>query len=96
MREAKALFMYVCGNFWDAVNLDSDLDEDCIVAVVRLQETFLENYICVFLGCLCAAPLPNHLQTCLCGVQRLSKWSEVLGLSSSKIIRQTKENVYFS
>lgn len=48
MREAKALFMYICGNFWDAVNLDSDLDEDCIVAVVRVQETFLEDYICVF------------------------------------------------
>lgn len=52
MREAKVVFMYVCGSFRDAVNSDSDLDEDYIVGVVRLQETFLENYICVFSGCL--------------------------------------------
>lgn len=44
------MFMYVCGSFWDAVNSDSDLDEDCIVGVVRLQETFLENYIRVFVA----------------------------------------------
>lgn len=77
------MFMYVCGSFWDAVNSDSDLDEDCIVGVVRLQETFLENYICVFSGCL--------WQTCLCGIRCLSKCSEILRLSSSKIIRQKKE-----
>lgn len=45
----------------------------------------------MFSGLLVAAPLPNHLQTCLCGVQCLSKWTEVLGLSSSKIICQMKE-----
>lgn len=55
-------------------------------------------YLC-FLGLLVAAPLPNHLQTCLCGVQCLSKWTEVLGLSSSKIMsneRKEKKRVYFS
>jgi len=83
-RVKSCVFMYVCGSFWDAVNSDSDLDKDCIVGVVvRLEETFLENYICVFSGCL--------WQTCLCGIQCLSKCLEILRLSLSKIICQKKE-----